>query len=193
MAVVSATFESGLGLSAYIHFSCYLEQKNVEVCKIMNNKSVPSIAHGLGTYQWLKEDVATTPLKISQNAFTGFVEASVVDADQLLKSFQVNHHVVQRNFTGESVCRYQLPVESNGFTCLFKVQEIGQTSKVNKSLICLLLFFYYVISDIDEIHYYFWICFFTYDHFKYEHMYNQTWVYNSIFFGVMLFHYSIIN
>ncbi|XP_024934015.3 protein PHYLLO, chloroplastic isoform X2 [Ziziphus jujuba] len=131
MAVVSATFESGLGLSAYIHFSCYLEQKNVEVCKIMNNKSVPSIAHGLGTYQWLKEDVATTPLKISQNAFTGFVEASVVDADQLLKSFQVNHHVVQRNFTGESVCRYQLPVESNGFTCLFKVQEIGQTSKEN--------------------------------------------------------------
>lgn len=151
MAVVSATFESGLGLSAYIHFSCYIEQKNVETCEIMNNKLVPSIAHGLGTYYWLKEDVATTPLEISQNSCSGFVEASVANANQLLKSFQINHHVVQRNFTEERVCRYQLPVDSNGFTCAIKVQEMGQTSDVSKNLICFILLFLFSLFYLKDV------------------------------------------
>lgn len=141
MAVVSATFESGLGLSAYIHFSCYLDQRNVEICEVINNKFATSIAHGLGTYRWLNEDVATTPLNINQNPYSGYVEASVADANQLLQSFQINHQVVQRNFTGEEVCRYQLPVDSTGFSCLFNIHEIGQISNASQNLIQLMIYF----------------------------------------------------
>lgn len=130
MAVISATFESSLGLSSYILFSCYLEQKNAEICEATNNKLAPSITHGLGTYRWLKEDVASTPININQKPCSGYVEASVADASHLLESFQLNQHVVQRNFTGEDVRRYQISVDSKGFSCLFNVREIGHISNV---------------------------------------------------------------
>ncbi|EXB44934.1 hypothetical protein L484_026522 [Morus notabilis] len=131
MAVISSTFESGLGLSAYIHLSCYLEQKNAEICKLMSNKMGPSVAHGLGTYQWLKEDVATTPLKISCNPYSGIVEASVADANRLLQSFQINRMIIHGDYTGEEVRRYRLPVDFNGISYYINVQEIGQISHDN--------------------------------------------------------------
>ncbi|CAL8994804.1 unnamed protein product [Prunus brigantina] len=126
MAVISAVFESGLGLSAYIQFSCYLNQKNSEICEMMNYALAPSIAHGLGTYSWLKEDVTTTPLKISCNPDSGSVEASVADADQVLRKFKINRNIIHGTFTGEQVCVYQLPVDSKDFSCSIKVHEIGQ-------------------------------------------------------------------
>ncbi|KAE8667675.1 Menaquinone biosynthesis protein, putative isoform 2 [Hibiscus syriacus] len=64
LAVVSAAFESGLALSAYIVFSCYLDWQNADTCKLMNNNLVPSVAHGLGTFRWLEEDVTTDLLGI---------------------------------------------------------------------------------------------------------------------------------
>lgn len=133
MAVVSSAFESSLGLSAYIQFSCYLNQKNSEICTMMKYPLASSIAHGLGTYRWLKEDVTTTPLKISRNPHSGFVEASVADADQVLQQFQINGNIILRSFTGEQVCIYQLPVDSKGLSCSIKVQEIGQRYNVSKN------------------------------------------------------------
>lgn len=133
MAVISSTFESGLGLSAYINFSCYLEQKNAEICKLMNNKMGPAVAHGLGTYYWLKEDVATTPLKISCNPDSGFVEASVADANRLLQSFHINHQIIHGDYTGEEVRRYQNPVDLNGISYHINVQEIGHISHVSSN------------------------------------------------------------
>lgn len=142
MAVISSTFESGLGLSAYIHLSCYLEQKNAEKCKLMSNKMGPSVAHGLGTYQWLKEDVATTPLKISCNPYSGIVEASVADANRLLQSFQINRMIIHGDYTGEEVRRYRLPVDFNGISYYINVQEIGQISHVSRHyLLCMLYCF----------------------------------------------------
>lgn len=132
MAVISAVFESGLGLSAYIQFSCYLNQKNSEICEMMNYALAPSIAHGLGTYSWLKEDVTTTPLKISCNPDSGSVEASVADADQVLRKFKINRNIIHGTFTGEQVCVYQLPVDSKDFSCSIKVHEIGQRYDVSK-------------------------------------------------------------
>ncbi|PON74619.1 Menaquinone biosynthesis protein MenD [Parasponia andersonii] len=128
MAVVSAAYESGLGLSAYIHLSCYLELKNVEISKLMNKKTALSVAHGLGTYRWLKEDVATNPLKISRNAHSGFIEASIADANQLLHSFQINHHIVHKDHKGDEIRTYQLPLDFNGISYCIKVQEIGEIS-----------------------------------------------------------------
>ncbi|KAM0961461.1 hypothetical protein ACFX2J_020652 [Malus domestica] len=131
MAVVSAAFESGLGLSAYIQFCCYLNLKNSEICEMMNYELAPSIAHGLGTYRWLKEDVTTTPLKIGCNPVSGFIEASVADADQVLQKFQINGNVVHRNFTGEQVRVFQLTVDSRAFSYSIIVHEIGERYNEN--------------------------------------------------------------
>lgn len=148
MAVVSAAFESGLGLSAYIQFCCYLNLKNSEICEMMNYELAPSIAHGLGTYRWLKEDVTTTPLKIGCNPVSGFVEASVADADQVLQKFQINGNVVHRNFTGEQVRVFQLTVDSKAFSYSIIVHEIGERYNVSKNFISLTLsvlaYMYYI-------------------------------------------------
>ncbi|KAL6961689.1 hypothetical protein U1Q18_002488 [Sarracenia purpurea var. burkii] len=125
MSVVSATFESSVGLSAYIQLSCYIELQNADICRVMNKEPFPSIAHGLGTYRWLKEDVTSEPLNIHRSPYSGLIEASVDDAGRILEKFQVNHKVILRTFTGEEVHKYQLTVDSEGFSFSINVQEIG--------------------------------------------------------------------
>lgn len=125
MAVVSAAFESGLSLSAYIQLSSYFELQSAEICKLMNKQLVPSVAHGLGTYRWLKEDVTFEPLSINRSQDSGFIEASVVDADRILQKFQINRDTIIRIFSEEQVYTHQLAVDSDGFSCLLNVHEIG--------------------------------------------------------------------
>lgn len=131
MAVVSAAFESGLSLLTYIQFSYYLELRNADICGVMNYKLRPSIAHGLGTYQWLKQDVTTKPLEIRRHPHSGFMGASVADNIQLLQMFQINHNVIYRTSTGDQVHRYNLAVSSMDFTCSIKVHEVGEKNNVS--------------------------------------------------------------
>ncbi|KAK2976386.1 hypothetical protein RJ640_008096 [Escallonia rubra] len=126
MAVVSAAFESGLGLSAYIQFSCYLGLQSADVCKVMNKEPALSIAHGLGTYRWFKEDVTAEPLSIHRNPYSGFMEASVADAGRLLRNFEFNDNCIIRSNIRAQVFNYQLVVELEDFAISINVQEIGQ-------------------------------------------------------------------
>lgn len=126
MAVVSATFESSLGLSAYVLFSYYLELQNAAICKLMDRELASPVAHGLGTYQWLKEDVTTDQLRIYHNSCRGFMEASTVNASELLQKFRINHSIICRTSSKEQVLRYQLTVKLNNFPSSIKVQEIGR-------------------------------------------------------------------
>eukprot|EP00257_Ricinus_communis_P024903 XP_025012317.1 protein PHYLLO, chloroplastic isoform X2 [Ricinus communis] len=130
MAVVSAAFESGLGLSTYIQFSSYLEVQNADLCRVMDRKLGPPVAHGLGTYQWLKQDVTTKPLRI-RHLPCGFIGASVSDAIEFVQKFQINQKVICRTFTGEQVSTYDFSVNSKGFACSIKVQEVGQKNDDN--------------------------------------------------------------
>ncbi|WCJ35750.1 2-succinyl-5-enolpyruvyl-6-hydroxy-3-cyclohexene-1-carboxylate synthase [Euphorbia peplus] len=131
MAVVSAAFESGLGLSTYIQFSYYLDLQNAHLCKVMNRKLQPSVAHGLGTYQWLKQDLTTKPLGIRYFPCTGFVGASVTDSIHLLRSFQINQNVILGTSSDERVCTYNLAVSSKDLSCSIKVHDIGPKSEDN--------------------------------------------------------------
>ena len=132
MAVVSAAYESGLGLSAYIQFSCYLELQNADICKVIKSEHVPSIAHGLGTYRWLEEDVTTDPLRIDRDPYSGFIEASVSDANRFLQKFQINHNTICSKLTGEQVNGYWLTVDTRGFSCFLKVYEVGERTNVSR-------------------------------------------------------------
>lgn len=135
MTVVSAAFESGLGLSAYIQFSCYLELQNADICEVMNKEPAALVAHGLGTYRWLKEDVTNEPLSIGRNPYSGSMEASVADAGQLLRNFQINQNYIISKNTGEQVHNYQLTVDLEGLSMSINVQEIGQIVDVRKFII----------------------------------------------------------
>ena len=132
MAVVSAAYESGLGLSAYIQFSCYLELQNADICQVIKSEHVPSIAHGLGTYRWLEEDVTTDPLRIDRDPYSGFIEASVSDANRFLQKFQINHNTICSKLTGEQVNGYWLTVDTRGFSCFLKVYEVGERTNVSR-------------------------------------------------------------
>lgn len=136
MAVISAAFESGLGLSAYIQFSSYLEVQNSDLCRVMNRKLGPPVAHGLGTYRWLKQDVTSRSLGIQHLPSSGFVGAYVGDAIKFLKRFQINQNVIHGTFIGEQVSTYHLVVNSKDFSASIKVQEVG--SKKNDNIVLFL-------------------------------------------------------
>ncbi|OVA12535.1 Thiamine pyrophosphate enzyme [Macleaya cordata] len=125
MAVVSAAFESTLSLSAYVQFSHYLEQQQIEICRVKNKELCEPVAHGLGTYRWLREDVTTEPLKILGHPYTDVVEATLEDAAHVLHNFKVDTKTIQRSYTGEQVRTYQLNVDYEDYACSLKVHETG--------------------------------------------------------------------
>ncbi|KAM0047794.1 putative 2-succinyl-5-enolpyruvyl-6-hydroxy-3-cyclohexene-1-carboxylic-acid synthase [Helianthus debilis subsp. tardiflorus] len=131
MAVVSAAFESGFALSAYVQFSCFLEMQNAELCKITKNEPASPVAHGLGTYKWLKEDVTTEPFCIRRGAVDGFMEASVFDAGQTLVNFNINQSSIVQSFKAEEVRNYQLKVDVGGVTFSINVRELGDKKNDN--------------------------------------------------------------
>ncbi|CAJ1958883.1 unnamed protein product [Sphenostylis stenocarpa] len=134
MAVVSAAFESSLSLSAYTQFSSYLEMLSLSTFKVLDNVAAPTVAHGLGTYRWLKEDVTANPLLICRNPHSGFVEASVANASRLVHDFQVNQKVVSYVIVEEQVRQYQYKVELDNVSCSFEVRETGlKTNHIHRN------------------------------------------------------------
>ncbi|XP_060185317.1 protein PHYLLO, chloroplastic isoform X1 [Lycium barbarum] len=126
MAVISATFESSLGLSALILFSRYVDLLKVDTGRLLNKEESSRIAHGLGTYQWLREDVSRKPLTIGFNPCNGVVEASVTDAGQILQHFQFNQDSIVCDCTSGEVHTYEYVADLEGISICLNVQEIGK-------------------------------------------------------------------
>ncbi|CAN4125211.1 unnamed protein product [Withania somnifera] len=124
-AVISATFESSLGLSALILFSRYVDLLRLDTGRMLNKEENSCIAHGLGTYQWLREDVSRKPLMIGYNPCNAVVEASVTDAGQILQHFQFNQDAVVRDCTFREVHAYEFVADLEGTSICLNVQEIG--------------------------------------------------------------------
>ncbi|KAF2599247.1 hypothetical protein F2Q68_00008609 [Brassica cretica] len=126
MAVISAAYESGLGLSAYILFASYLETLNVKTFRERKQGMASLVAHGLGTYKWLNEDVMMKSLGISRSPDSGFIEGSVADASKNLKDVKINKDVIVRTSIGVLVRRYELRVDVGGFSHFVRINEVGQ-------------------------------------------------------------------
>ncbi|XP_049363348.1 protein PHYLLO, chloroplastic isoform X2 [Solanum verrucosum] len=126
MAVISATFESSLGLSALILFSRYVDLMKLDTGRMLNKEENSCIAHGLGTYQWLREDVSRTPLMIGYNPCNGVVEACVTDAAQILQHFQFNQDAVVPDCTSRELHAYEFVADLEGASICLNVQEIGK-------------------------------------------------------------------
>lgn len=132
MAVISAAYESGLGLSAYILFASYLETLNVKTFRERKQGMASLAAHGLGTYKWLNEDVMmNNSLGISRSPYSGFIEGSVADASKNLRDVKINNDVIVRTSKGALVRTYELRVDVDGFSHFIRIHEVGQNVKVS--------------------------------------------------------------
>lgn len=112
----------------------------------MNKQLMPLVAHGLGTYRWLKADVTSEPLSIFRSQYSGFIEASVVDAGQMLQKFQINKDTLIRNFSEEQVYTYELEVDSDGFSFLLNVHDIGASIEVSTEFHCIYVILLFIPS-----------------------------------------------
>ncbi|WOK95438.1 protein PHYLLO, chloroplastic isoform X2 [Canna indica] len=128
MAVVSSAFESSVSLSAYIQFAYYLEEQNAAISRIKGTALNADIAHGLGTYRWLKEDVTSRGLNICILPCTDKLVASVEDAQKFFQYIQMNKGSIQKNYSGEQIRSYQIKVDGDYFSCSFNLLEIGQNT-----------------------------------------------------------------
>ncbi|KAF9593768.1 hypothetical protein IFM89_025393 [Coptis chinensis] len=128
MAVLSSAYESSLSLAAYIQFAYYIEQENADICKVKNKEPGEPVAHGLGTYRWLKEDVTTESLMIIGHPYKEVIDASVKDAARLLLNFKIDPKIIQRTYIGEHVRRYQMTVDYKDFACSLDVLEVGKVT-----------------------------------------------------------------
>ncbi|KAL0380681.1 UNVERIFIED_CONTAM: protein PHYLLO, chloroplastic [Sesamum angustifolium] len=99
MTIVSAAFESSLGLSSYIQFARYLDLQNAEMKRLMNKEPELCVAHGFGTYKWFKEDVMVEPLNIRYNPSHSSIEADAADAVET-EGISFSTNVLE---TGESI------------------------------------------------------------------------------------------
>lgn len=131
MAVISAAYESGLGLSAYILFASYLEMENVKTCREKQQDITPLVAHGLGTYRWFNEDVMMNSLGIYRSPYSGSVEGFVSDASKNLKDVKINNDVIVRTSQGVPVRRYEVRVDADGFSHFIRIHDVGQNAEVS--------------------------------------------------------------
>ncbi|XP_048503546.1 protein PHYLLO, chloroplastic isoform X4 [Beta vulgaris subsp. vulgaris] len=136
LAVVSSTFETSLGLSSYVQFACYLETRSAELSRALDKKPEKCVAHGLGTYKWLAEDITLDTLVICRQPKGRYLGASVDNADRVLHNFRMNCNAISQRSIEENVSIYQLVVEVADISYVIKVQEMGE-SKDNNALLFL--------------------------------------------------------
>ncbi|KAG6426170.1 hypothetical protein SASPL_110388 [Salvia splendens] len=129
MTVISAAFESALGLSAYIQFARYLDVQNAEMQSLMKKEQPQSsTAHGFGTYKWFKEQVTAEPLDIHHNPQHGSVEADAADAGHFLQKCRLNPEAVVRTSDEKEVKENQIAVDTEGVSFSINVLETGESN-----------------------------------------------------------------
>lgn len=120
MAVISSCFESSISLATYIQFAYYIEQRRL-MCSV-KNKEFPVVAHGLGTYRWLAEDVLTAQFNKCMQSSHGSVGASVSGAAQILSNSQIND-TVQTCYPDEPLQSYKTVVKLENLFYSFRVHD----------------------------------------------------------------------
>lgn len=125
MAVISSAYESSVGLATYIQFAYYVDRQNDLVSRIKKSDSCGSVAHGLGTYQWLREDVSEQKLKIHISPIGDGMRASVQDANGYLQHLSINNQKIERTYSEEKLRSYSIRVDGDDFSYVVRLQEAG--------------------------------------------------------------------
>ncbi|OEL19228.1 Protein PHYLLO, chloroplastic [Dichanthelium oligosanthes] len=125
MAVISSAYESSVGLASYIQLAYYVDQQNSIVSRIKNKGTCGAAAHGLGTYQWLREDVSEQKLNIHATPLGDGIRASVEDAHGYLHHLNINNDKIERTYSEEKLRSYSIQVDVDDGSYLVKLQEAG--------------------------------------------------------------------
>uniref|UniRef100_A0A0D9VHL4 Mandelate racemase/muconate lactonizing enzyme C-terminal domain-containing protein n=1 Tax=Leersia perrieri TaxID=77586 RepID=A0A0D9VHL4_9ORYZ len=125
MAVISSAYESSVGLAGYIQFAHYVDKQNAIISRIKSKGSCGTVAHGLGTYQWLREDVSEQKLKIHAPPLGDGIRASAEDAHGYLQHLSINNKKIERTYSEENLRSYFIQVDWDKFSYHVKLQEAG--------------------------------------------------------------------
>ncbi|RLN09825.1 protein PHYLLO, chloroplastic isoform X1 [Panicum miliaceum] len=136
MAVISSAYESSVGLASYIQLAHYVDQQNSIVSRIKNKDTCGVVAHGLGTYQWLREDVSEQKLNIHATPLGDGIRASVEDARGYLHHLNINNNKIERTYNEEKLRSYSVQVDVDDCSYVVKLQEAGY--HINEKVVLLL-------------------------------------------------------
>ncbi|XP_062219458.1 protein PHYLLO, chloroplastic isoform X3 [Phragmites australis] len=136
MAVISSAYESSVGLASYIQLAHYVDLQNSIVSRIKNKDTCGAASHGLGTYQWLREDVSEQKLKFHVTPLGGGIGASVEDAHGYLHHLNINNKKIVRAYSEEKLRSYSIQVDVDDCSYLVKLQEAGDHT--NEKVVLLL-------------------------------------------------------
>uniref|UniRef100_A0A0A9CFW5 Mandelate racemase/muconate lactonizing enzyme C-terminal domain-containing protein n=1 Tax=Arundo donax TaxID=35708 RepID=A0A0A9CFW5_ARUDO len=136
MAVISSAYESSVGLASYIQLAHYVDKQNSIVSRIKNKDTCGVASHGLGTYQWLREDVSEQKLKIHITPLGGRIGASVEEAHSYLHHLNINKKKIERTYSDEKLRSYSIKVDVDECSYLVKLQEAGD--RTNEKVVLLL-------------------------------------------------------
>ncbi|XP_006647426.2 protein PHYLLO, chloroplastic [Oryza brachyantha] len=125
MAVISSAYESSVGLATYIQFAHYIDRQNAIISRIKNKGSCGTVVHGLGTYQWLREDVSEQKLKIHVPPLGDGIRASAEDAHGYLQHLTINSKKIERTYSEEKLRSYFMQVDGDNFSYQVKLREAG--------------------------------------------------------------------
>ncbi|CAN6273232.1 unnamed protein product [Urochloa humidicola] len=136
IAVISSAYESSVGLASYIQLAHYVDQQNSIVSRIKNKGTCGAAAHGLGTYQWLKEDVSEQKLNIRATPLADGIRASIEDAHGYLHHLNLSRNKIERTYSEEIPRSYSMQVDVDDCSYLVRLQEAGDHT--NKKVVLLL-------------------------------------------------------
>lgn len=136
MAVISSTYESSIGLASYIQLAHYVDQQSSIVSRIRNKDTCRATAHGLGTYQWLREDVSEQKLKIHASPLGDGIRATVEDAHGYLHHLNINNDKIKSTYGEEKHRSYSIQVDVDDCSYLVKLREAGDHT--NEKVVLLL-------------------------------------------------------
>jgi isochorismate synthase/2-succinyl-5-enolpyruvyl-6-hydroxy-3-cyclohexene-1-carboxylate synthase/2-succinyl-6-hydroxy-2,4-cyclohexadiene-1-carboxylate synthase/O-succinylbenzoate synthase len=114
-----------------VQFAYYVNRQHDLVAGIKRDDSCRNVAHGLGTYQWLREDVSEQKLKIHDPPLGDGMGASVEDAHGYLQHLSINNEKIVRTYTDEEIKTYSVQVDGDDFSYLVNLQEAGDCANVS--------------------------------------------------------------
>eukprot|EP01018_Ginkgo_biloba_P037309 Gb_25073 [translate_table: standard] len=125
MAVISAAFESSVSLAAYAQFAYYIDNRNLEAGTASAKQGIPAVAHGLGTYSWLGDDVLRKRLQFCVHPKGDKIEVDVEDAAALLQNTEVNPDTVKLSCVEPNISSYTIAVHYKAICYSFCIMDTG--------------------------------------------------------------------
>lgn len=136
VAVISAAFESSLSLAAYAQLAAFVDKRRLEsiTASELDEKDqykqsmIPAVAHGLGTYMWLENDVVNNKRFTVKHTCDG-AEVFIKDAADIFHDLTLNKDLVKLDTSFANVFSNNYMVKSSKIDYTFHMLDTQDCSK----------------------------------------------------------------